>query len=193
MSSVHAETFIALAYAGLLICAAGLLDRMALHSHRRSERYRTAGFSFHHHLDAWECPEGQHLGLAELDTLRRVARYRGKAAVCNACHLKSECTDSDDGREVAVALDPWPHSEAGRFHRGIAVVMVGMGALVLAGAAILNPVPADLAVVAAGLLVCGLAGFRLVADFLHTPAGFPGGPSAASEASSATMRLRRPG
>lgn len=190
MSSVHVETLVALGYAGLLIVAAMLLDKLALHSHRRSDRYRTAGFQFHHHLDVWECPEGQHLPLAELDTLRRVARYRGKAAVCNACHLKEECTDSMEGREIAVALDPWPHSEAGRFHRGIAVVMVGMGALVLLGAGVLNPEPADVAVAGVGLVACALAAFRLVVDFRHTPAGFPGGSNMAAREASVGLTLR---
>ena len=55
-------------------------------------------------------------------------RYRAKAHVCNACPRKDACTDSDHGREIVRPLDPWPHSEAGRFHRGISLLLVVLGA-----------------------------------------------------------------
>ena len=45
---------------------------------------------------------------------------------------EGSCTDSDDGREIARPLDPWPHSEAGRFHRGIALVLVVLAGLMIA-------------------------------------------------------------
>ena len=44
------------------------------------------------------------------------------------CPRKDACTDSDRGREIVRPLDPWPHSEAGRFHRAIALLMVALGA-----------------------------------------------------------------
>ena len=55
-------------------------------------------------------------------------RYRAKPSVCNTCPVKSTCTTSDHGREISREIDPWPHSEAGQFHRGIACVDSGAGA-----------------------------------------------------------------
>jgi len=42
----------------------------------------------------------------------RLVRYRGRPQICNYCPTMAECTDSDEGREVVRAMDPWPHSEA---------------------------------------------------------------------------------
>ncbi len=135
----------------LAVVALGL-DLLARHSHRRSELYRTAGFTFDGHLDAWECPEGERLHRIETDMQQRLARYRARAHVCNACPRKGDCTDSDTGRELTRALDPWPHSEVGRFHRGIAVAIVCFGILMIGAGAALNHGSADLAVLGGALL-----------------------------------------
>ena len=95
-------------------------------------RYRTAGFDYQAGNDAWVCPEGEHLWPHEFDHERRLVRYRARAHVCNRCPLKERCTDSDEGREIVSPLDPWPHSEAGRFHRVIALMLVALAALVAA-------------------------------------------------------------
>jgi hypothetical protein len=125
VTDLNAEVALALGYALFLLALAGGLDLLARHSHGRSQRYRTAGFRFHPHLDAWECPEGQHLWLHEHDQESRLLRYRGKPEVCNACPRKRECTDSDEGREIVRFLDEWPRLEAGRFHRGLALTLIG--------------------------------------------------------------------
>ena len=109
----------------------------------------------------------------ETDLSARLARYRARAHVCNACHRKGDCTDSDAGREVSRPLDPWPHSEAGRFHRGIALAMVGFGALVICAGAALNNGAADIAVLGTALLLCLSMGLYLLADFRSAPSGFP--------------------
>jgi hypothetical protein len=173
MSGVAGETLLAAGYGLFLALAALGLDLLARHSHRRAGRFRTMGFAYHEHLDAWECPEGEHLRRTEVDEGMRLVRYRARAHVCNACRLKDGCTDSDDGREIARAIDPWPHSEAGRFHRGIALAMVGFAALVICAGAALNPAPADLAIAAGALLLSGLIGLYLLADFRSTPTGYP--------------------
>ena len=123
---MSAEALLALGYAAFLLAAAIGLDLLARHSHTRSMRYRTAGFSFQPELDLWECPEGQQLHRVETDHRQRLARYRASPRICNACPAKADCTDSDRGREIVRPLDPWPHSEAGRFHRGIALLMVAL-------------------------------------------------------------------
>ena len=120
---IHPEVFLAAGYAVFMLGVALGLDIMAQRSHARSERYRTAGFTYHHAHDAWICPEEQVLVRSETDHERRLVRYRGRPQICNHCPAKSDCTDSDEGREVVRPMDPWPHSEAGRFHRGISLAV----------------------------------------------------------------------
>jgi hypothetical protein len=173
VTGVATESLLAAGYALFLVAMAIGLDVLARHSHRRSERYRTAGFTYHDRIDAWECPEGQPLHRIEIDMQRRLARYRARAQVCNSCSRKPDCTDSDTGRELTRALDPWPHSEVGRFHRGIAVAIVCFGILVIGAGAVLHHGAADLAVLAAALLVSTIVGLFLLADFRAAPTGFP--------------------
>jgi hypothetical protein len=171
--SLAIESLLAVGYGLFLALAALGLDILARHSHRRAELWRTGGFTYHGHLDVWECPEGEQLHRVDTDLQQRLARYRARAKVCNACPRKDQCTDSDEGREVTRHLDPWPHSEAGRFHRGIAVAMVGFGLLVIAAAAVLNHGIGDLVVLAAALALVGAIGLYLVADLRTAPSGFP--------------------
>ena len=83
MSGVATESLLAAGYGLFLVLAALGLDLLARHSHRRSELYRTAGFTYHEHLDAWECPEGERLHRIETDAQLRLVRYRARAHVCN--------------------------------------------------------------------------------------------------------------
>ena len=171
--TVATESFLAAGYGLFLVLMALGLDALARHSHRRAELYRTAGFTFLREMDAWECPEGERLHRIETDVHQRLARYRARADVCNACPRKDACTDSDTGREVTRALDPWPHSEAGRFHRGIAIAIVAFGALVVCAAVALNHGAGDLLVLGTALAICGGVGLYLLADLRSTASGFP--------------------
>ena len=173
MNDIHPEAFMAVGYALFLLATAFCLERLARHSSLRSERYRTAGFTFHSHLDVWQCPEGEHLRRHETDHARRIVRYRARAHVCNTCARKELCTDSDEGREVARALDPWPHSEAGRFHRGVSLVLVALAALVLVVEAVRHHDPGELLVIGAAGTVVALVAERMVPVFRQTPANFP--------------------
>lgn len=173
MSELHSETLLAAGYALFLVLAALGLDALARHSHRRSEQYRTLGFTYHENVDAWVCPEGERLHRIEADHGRRLVRYRARAHVCNACRLKDACTDSDSGREITRSMDPWPHSEAGRFHRGIAIVLAVLAVLVIGAGAALHQAPADLAVLGAAAVASALAALFLLADFRHSPSGYP--------------------
>jgi hypothetical protein len=173
MTEVHAETLMAGGYALFLLGAAIGVELMARHSHARSERYRTAGFVYHDHLDAWQCPEGQHLYRHDTDHQARLVRYRAKARVCNRCPSKSACTESDEGREIVRAIDPWPHSEAGRFHRGLCLVLVALAALIVAVETQRHHEPRELIVLAAVMAVVGLAAGRLLPAFRSSPANFP--------------------
>jgi hypothetical protein len=181
MTAIGSEALLAASYSVFLLLCAGGLDVLARHSHRRSEAYRTAGFVFHGHLDAWECPEGERLLRVDTDHHQRLARYRARAPVCNECPAKGECTDSDAGREITRALDPWPHSEAGRFHRGIGVVMIALATLIAAVALVRNTEPAELLMLGSVLAIAMIVLVRTAESFRATPTGFPGtpvGPSA---------------
>ena len=173
MTGVATESLLAAGYGLFLALAALGLDALARHSHRRSSLYRTAGFTFHEQIDAWECPEGEQLHRIETDMNLRLARYRARAHVCNACPRKADCTDSATGREVTRALDPWPHSEAGRFHRGIAIAIVCFGMLVIGAGAALHHEAADLAVLGSALLISSTVALYLLVGFRSAPSGFP--------------------
>jgi hypothetical protein len=163
MSGIGTEALLAAAYAGFLLGAAVTVDVLAHHTNRRSLRFRVAGFHYHAHLDAWECPEGQHLWPFEHDHERRLVRYRGKAHICNACPSKHRCTDSDEGREVVRFLDPWVRSEAGRFHRGLALMLVVLSIVVAAIGIGRNHAPAEVLLLSGALTLAGIIGVRLAA------------------------------
>ena len=167
------EVLLAAGYAGALIAGAFCLEWLSAHTHRRSLRYRTAGFAYDGQHDHWVCPEGQHLWPHEFDHERRLVRYRAKAHICNGCPRKEACTDSDRGREVVRPLDPWPHSEAGRFHRGIALVMVALAVLVSVAEGARHHAPEELAVELGILGLALAAGAWLVRDLRRHPANFP--------------------
>jgi hypothetical protein len=170
---VSPEVWLVAGYAAFLVTAAVVLEWLSAHTHRRALRYRTAGFEYDDEHDHWRCPEGEHLWPHEFDHERRIVRYRAKAHVCNACPRKDACTDSDDGREVVRPLDPWPHSEAGRFHRGLCLVLIALALPLLLVGAVRHHEPAEAAVLAAGLTVVALIGRWLLRDFRAHPAGFP--------------------
>jgi hypothetical protein len=175
---VTAEVLLAAGYAVSLVFGAFGLEWLSEHTHRRSLRYRSAGFTYHEHLDAWECPERQHLWPHEVDQERRLVRYRAKAHVCNGCARKPDCTDSDRGREIVRPLDPWPHSEAGRFHRGISLVLIVIAALIVLVEGMRHHEPAEVLTLLAVLGLALTAAGRLIRDFVSHPANFPSpGPS----------------
>jgi hypothetical protein len=173
MSAPHTEAVLATGYASFLILVAFVIEWLSAHTQRRALRYRTAGFSYAHHLDMWQCPEGEPLWPHEFDPERRVVRYRAQAHICNACHRKPDCTDSDRGREIVRPVDPWPHSEAGRFHRGLSLVLVALATLIAVVEGARHHQPGELLIVAATLGTALLATRRLLRDFRAHPANFP--------------------
>jgi hypothetical protein len=116
--------------AGYCLAAVGLayvIDALARRAASSAEGGATGGFTYHEDHDAWQCPQDQWLWPQSFDPDHRVMRYRGTPAVCNACPVKDSCTTSHSGRELQRAVDSWPASEAARFHRGIACVVVVLG------------------------------------------------------------------
>jgi hypothetical protein len=120
-------------YSVFLVAVAYAFDSMARRVSLRAQRWRTGAFHYHPDHDAWTCPENQWLWPTSYDPEQRIVRYRAKPVVCNACPVKHNCTTSPHGREVTREIDPWPHSEAGRFHRGIACVVAVIGVLLPLG------------------------------------------------------------
>jgi hypothetical protein len=172
---VSPEVLLAAAYAAALVLGAFVLEWLSAHTHRRSLRYRTAGFTYEETDDRWECPEGQHLWPHELDTERRLVRYRAQAHVCNGCPRKAACTDSDRGREVVRPLDPWPHSEAGRFHRVLSLLLVVLAALILLVEGVRHHRSEEAALLLGLLAMAAWAARWLLRDLGAHPAGFPSG------------------
>jgi hypothetical protein len=164
VSELGAEAILAAGYAGLLLVSALGLDLLARHSHERADRYRTGGFHFLAHLDAWACPEGETLHRHETDHERRLVRYRARPHVCNACPAKPECTDSDEGRELVRSLDPWVLSEAGRFHRGISLALVALAELVAVIGLVRNHSLAEALLLGAVFCATALVGRILVVE-----------------------------
>jgi Transposase DDE domain len=180
------EALLAAAYSLALLLCAGVLEWLSAHTHRRSLRYRTAGFAYRADQDVWVCPEGEHLWPHEFDHERRLVRYRAQAHVCNGCPLKEHCTDSDQGREVVRPLDPWPHSEAGRFHRVIAVMLVALAGLVAAVALARNHDAAEAGLLVGLLATSALVTRLLLRDLRAHPANFP------EPSPSQGLRMRKP-
>lgn len=188
---MRGEALLAAGYAVALLLAALVLEWLSAHTHRRALRYRTAGFEYDEEHDVWRCPEDQHLWPHEYDHERRLVRYRAKAHVCNTCARKDACTDSDRGREIVRPVDPWPHSEAGRFHRGISLVLVALSLLIVVVEAARHH-RFDEATMLGGVLLAGvLIGRLLVRDFRAHPSNFPEPSPAQGLGLATTSRERR--
>jgi len=114
-------------YCLLLVGLAYAIDGLARRAASVSEGGASGGFSYHEDHDAWTCPENQWLWPQSFDPDNRLMRYRATPSICNACPTKNSCTTSSSGREVQRSVDVWPASEAARFHRGIACLVVVLG------------------------------------------------------------------
>ena len=130
VAGVNFAVLLAAGYTVFLAAVAFTLEMLARHSHRRSEGYRTSGFVYRRKMDLWECPAGRQLDRIDTDYLRRTASYRAPAHHCNACSLKNNCTDSDDGRLIEMRLDSWLESELRKFHRGISLALLALAILI---------------------------------------------------------------
>ena len=161
MSSIHTEVLLASGYALFLVVVAICLEKLGRHSQQRSRQYQTAGFTYHQHLNVWECPAGQYLKLWAFDSQRRVAQYRAEAKSCNACVLKKNCTDSQEGRELEHHPDSWLQSEVRRFHRGISLALLFLAGLILSLEVILQTATADLMVLLGAMVPVAIAATRL--------------------------------
>jgi len=173
MTGVDTAVWLTAGYAVFLVLVAHGFDHLARVTARRSDRWRTGSFVYHADHDAWVCPQDQWLWPVSFDADNRVMRYRATPTVCNACPVKAGCTSSSRGREITREVDPWPHSEAGRFHRGIACTIAALAGLFPLVSLVTERDPLDAVVLLATIAVAGVAGIPLVSHFWNTPDGFP--------------------
>jgi hypothetical protein len=172
MGDISVPVWLGCGYAAFLVMVAHGLDLMAKRASYKAARWQSGSFRYHEDHDAWVCPQDQWLWPHSFDPDNRVVRYRASPTVCNSCPVKHTCTTSDTGREISRNVDPWPHSEAGRFHRGIAcsatvlavllplVLMVGRSAL-------------ESGVLALASSLAAAASWPLWQHLRGSPAGFP--------------------
>ena len=173
MNAIDPLVWFATGYGLLLLAVAHTLDALARRTAQRTVEWRSGGFHYHADHDAWLCPQDQWLWPDSFDPDNHVMRYRANPAVCNACPVKDSCTTSSSGRAMSRNIDPWPSSEAERFHRGIAcaVVILAMAwplATMLGGRN-----GAELLVLGSTVLVIAAASWPLWSHLHRSPARFP--------------------
>lgn len=160
-------------YSVILLAIGWSFDVMARHASARAAAWRTGQFSYRPDHDAWVCPQDHWLRPTSFDPKHRVMRYRALPVVCNSCPVKSSCTTSDHGREISREVDPWPHSEAGRFHRGIACAVAAFGIVLPLAMLAANHSPSDVAVLTGTVLFVALLGLPLARHLWNTPSNAP--------------------
>ncbi|MGV3161144.1 hypothetical protein ACEE23_08670 [Corynebacterium sp. 32222D000AT] len=167
-------TLLAVVYGLFLVAVAWAFDGMAKQTSNRTMANRAGTFRYLEEHDAWQCPEDQWLWPSSFDPENRVMRYRGNPTVCNTCPVKDSCTVSHHGREVTRQLDPWPHSDAGRFHRGIALAVAAMGYLLPLCSLITNHSLSEVLIILATVLVISALGvYPLSRHLWRTPSNAP--------------------
>ncbi len=165
MHGIDVEALLGAGYATFLSLVAAALELLARHSHQRTQRVRTVGFSYHSDLDIWKCPNGKHLYRAEAMRESTVVRYRALAHQCNSCPIKNRCTDSDEGRVIEVQPDSWLQSELRNFHRGLSLTLLLLADLILVVTILRQNDTRDQLLLALPLLCITGAGLRLSPSF----------------------------
>ncbi len=167
MRGIDVEALLGAGYAIFLTLVAAALELLARHSHQRTQRVRTVGFTYQSDLDVWKCPNGKHLYRAEVMRESTVVRYRASAHQCNSCPIKSHCTDSDQGRMIEVQRDSWLQSELRNFHRGLSLTLLLLADLILVVTILRQNNTRDQLLLALPLLGITGAGLRLSPRFFR--------------------------
>ena len=170
MRGIDVEVLLGAGYAIFLALVAAAFELLARHSHQRTQRVRTVGFSYHADLDVWRCPNDKQLYRAEVIPESTLVRYRALAHQCNSCPIKNRCTDSDEGRVIEVQRDSWVESELRNFHRGLSLTLLLLADLILVVTILRQNDTRSQLLVALPLLCITGAGLRLAPQFFR-PAG----------------------
>lgn len=173
MAAPATSVWLVAGYALFLVAVAWGFDAMAKRVSQVAGRWRTGKFVYRADHDAWVCPQDQWLWPTSFDPQHRVMRYRALPVVCNSCPVKSTCTTSDHGREVSREIDPWPYSDAGRFHRGIACFVASLGVIMPLAMLVGHHTPADVLVSGGTALLVVVVGLPLVRHLWNTPSNAP--------------------
>ena len=173
MLGVHREVLLAIIYALFLMGVAFLLEFLARHSQKRSQRYQNSGFIYFGELDYWECPAGHQLVQLNTDHQRRVTSYRAPASACNSCSLKLNCTGSDAGRLLERRWDTWVESELRRFHRGISFVLLLLASVILLAETVRYPQPHDRGMLLALLIPVAFLELKVLPSLRLQPQVYP--------------------
>lgn len=72
--------------------------------HQQGAFYALDRFTYIREGDYFLCPEGRELHRVHIRPDEQMVLYRGKAKICNACPVKSACTNSRSGRNVSRSL-----------------------------------------------------------------------------------------
>lgn len=173
IATVGEEVWLAAVYAPFLLLVAFGLDLAARRTASRSGAWRSGSFTYHEDHDAWVCPEDQWLWPQSFDPDHRVMRYRASPTVCNACPVKDTCTTSEHGREITRNVDPWPSSEAERFHRGVACTVAVLAVLWPVLSMLGDRTTTELLLLAAVAALVAVGSWPLWSHLRRSPAGFP--------------------
>ncbi|WP_199711051.1 hypothetical protein [Tessaracoccus antarcticus] len=173
MAGVDIMVWLAAGYGLLLLVVAWGIDLAARRTAQRTTAWRSGAFTYHKDHDAWICPEDQWLWPQSFDPGNRVMRYRANPVVCNSCPVKDTCTTSNTGREISRNVDPWPSSEAERFHRGIACCIVVLAMLWPAITLLTASSALERIMLATVLAIVVVTSLPLWSHLRRTPANFP--------------------
>ena len=130
MDSPDLSVWLIAAYALIMLAAAWAVDVLGSRSARHSMSWRHSDFMYHDDVDGWRCHEDQWLWPTAFDPDKRVIRYEGAHAICGRCPSKDSCSPTPGPREITRPVDPWPYSDAGRFHRGVGLVIACVGVFI---------------------------------------------------------------
>src|SRR4051812_8873223 len=125
-----------LAYLLALWVGGWALELMARAHFHRAQRHAHHGFAYDAELDRYECPQGELLTLQTSDDRDKLALYKAPASSCNACVLKAFRSPHAQGRRVYRSLAEFHESDVGRFHRRLALGILGVAVAFSAGGAL---------------------------------------------------------
>jgi Transposase DDE domain/Transposase domain (DUF772) len=74
-------------------------------THNNPSSFSKKDFRYDEERNLYVCPSGEELCHIGNSYTERVAKYRADAEVCNACPLKSKCTDGNSGRLLRRSFD----------------------------------------------------------------------------------------
>ena len=174
MSMPAAWSWFIAGYSLSLLLVGWSFDYMARRTTEKSANWHRGGnFRYDKKQDAWLCPQDHWLFPTEFDPETRLMQYRADPDICNACPVKDNCTTSMSGKSVTRPTDPWPYSEAGRFHRGLACVVAAFGMVLPIICLVINHSPGDILLFTVVIVLVAVGMYPLLRHLGNTPVAVP--------------------